>query len=384
MTCALAPSGLNKKRQMNKNPKISFGDLSAACLSVPTDYREYLKKTLRPQGAWGNDVSDKRIYNDSKSQGMNGLLHLGYLIQNHQTHPFALSLQDLTNLLVIGSRAEDIYYNLLIQLCDDQRIPVLVIKGETSGDYEDQVCESPLWHLDLTTDALTFDLLGLGQGTHPSRQITILIGLFEEFLPLSPSARNLLHVIIWKILLSTAKPTLHYLKTTLAYYQHHQDAYLEVRRLLEALPSELIDSSFDNFSLSRIHHLPTIITGDEMPIPKTKMNILLLNLMAQHTDYLPPLFLVNPPPLNPQLFRWLCVRYANTNSPLVLFDTQNTITELQTHLTFNYILTHTPKTQKTTLYQQLSIDEQLILEHNSDHVAVRLRNEAITQIINIF
>lgn len=329
-------------------------------------------------------MSDEGTHYNPESPGTSGLLHLGYLIENQHTHPFALTLQDLTNLLVLGSRAEDIYYNLLIQLSDDKRIPVLVIKGQNSSDYEDQVCESPLWHLDLTTDAITFNTLALGQGNHPSRQITVLISLLEEFAPLSPSARNLLHVIIWKALLTTAKPSLLYLKNTLPFYKHHEEVYLEVNRLLDALPPELMDSNFDNISLSRIHHLPTIISGDDKPITILKANLLLLKLLAQHTDSMPPLFMVDPPPLNPQLSRWLCLRYADTKSPLVIFDSNEVIFTPNSQHTFNYILTHTQSAPNVSFHHQLSANEQLILESNSDHVAIRLRSEPTTRIISIF
>ena len=329
-------------------------------------------------------MSDESTNSNTESPGTNGLLHLGYLIQNQDTHPFALTFHDLTNLLVVGSRAEDIYYNLLIQLCDDKQIPVLVIKGQDSSDFEDQVCESPLWHLDVSTDAITFNTLALGQGNHPSRQITILISLFEEFAPLSPSARNLLHVIVWKTLLTSTKPSLAYLKTTLPFYQQHKEVYLEVKRLLDALPQELMDSNFDNISLSRIHYLPTIISGDDRPLATLKTNLLLLKLLAQHNGRMPPLFMVDPPPLNPQLLRWLCLRYANTKSPLVIFDSNEVISTPNSQYTFNYIFTQLDSVTDVSFHNQLSMNDQLMLERNSDHIAVQLRSEPKTRIISIF
>lgn len=329
-------------------------------------------------------MSDESTQYDPESPGTSGLLHLGYLIENHQTHPFALTFQDLTSLFVFGSRAEDIYYNLLIQLCDDKQIPVLVIKGQDSSHFEDQVCESPLWHLDVKTDAITFNTLALGQGNHPSRQITILIHLFEEFAPLSPRARNLLHVIIWKTLLTSTKPSLTYLKTTLPYYKHHKEVYSEVKRLLDVLPPELMDSNFDNISLSRIHYLPTIISGDDRPLTILKTNLLLLKLLAQHNDRMPPLFMVDPPPLHPQLLQWLCQRYAKTKSPLVIFDSNEVISTPNSQHTFNYIFTHSDSKTKASFHNQLSMNDQLILESNSDHIAVQLRSEPTTRIISIF
>jgi hypothetical protein len=329
-------------------------------------------------------LSDEGTQYNPEQPESSGLLHLGYLIENQLTHPFALTFQDLTNLFVIGARAEDIYYNLLIQLCDDKQIPVLVIKGQDSSDFEDQVCESPLWHLDVSTDAITFNMLALGHGNHPSRQITILISLFEEFAPLSPSARNLLHVIMWKTLLSSTKPSFAYLKTTLPYYKHHKEVYLEVKRLLDALPPELMDSNFDNISLSRIHYLPTIISGDDRPLTTLKTNLLLLKLLAKHKDRMPPLFIVDPPPLNPQLLRWLCLQYANTKSPLVFFDSNEAISTPNSQHTFNYIITHTDSMANASFHNQLSMNDQLMLESNSDHIAVQLRSEPTTRIISIF
>ena len=329
-------------------------------------------------------MSDEDAQYDPESPESSGLLLLGYLIENQLTHPFALTLQDLTNLFVIGSRAEDIYYNLLIQLCDDKKLPVLVIKGQDAGDFENQVCESPLWHLEVSTDAITFNTLALGQGNHPSWQITILISLFEEFAPLSPSARNLFHVIMWKTLLTSRNPSLSYLKTTLPYYKHHKEVYLEVKRLLDALPQELMESNFDNISLSRIHYLPTIISGDDKPLTTLKTNLLLLKLLAQHTDRMPPLFMVDPPPLNPQLLRWLCLRYANTKSPLVFFDSNEVISTPNSQHTFNYIITHIDSLANASSHNQLSMNDQLMLESNSDHIAVQLRSEPTTRIISIF
>lgn len=336
------------------------------------------------QSIWGTDLSDESTQYNPESPESTGLLHLGYLIENQRTHPFALTLQDLTNLFVIGSRAEDIYYNLLIQLCDDKQIPVLVIKGQDSSDFEDQVCECPIWHLDVSTDAITFNMLALVQGNHPSRQITILINLFEEFAPLSPSARNLLHIIMWKTLLTSTKSSLAFLKTTLPYYKHHKEVYLEVKRLLDALPPELMDSSFDNISLSRIHYLPTIISGDDRPLTTLKTNLLLLKLLAQHNDKMPPLFMVDPPPLNPQLLQWLCLRYAKTKSPLVIFDSNESISTPNLQNTFNYIFTRIDSVANVSLHNQLSINDQLMLESNSDHIAIQLRSEPTTRIISIF
>ncbi|MFX0079271.1 MAG: hypothetical protein ACFE8O_08530 [Candidatus Hermodarchaeota archaeon] len=111
---------------------------------------------------------------------------------------------------------------------------------------------------------------------------------------------------------------------------------------------------------------------------------MLLKLLAQHNDRMPPLFMVDPPPLNPQLLRWLCLRYANTKSPLVIFDSNEVISTPNSPHTFNYILTHIDSVTNASFQNQLSMDDQFMLEINSDHIAVQLRSEPTTRIISIF
>ncbi|MFX1565802.1 MAG: hypothetical protein ACFFCH_07420 [Promethearchaeota archaeon] len=329
-------------------------------------------------------MSDDNSIFDSETHANNGLLQLGYLIQNHQTHPFSLTLHDLCNLLVVGPRAQDIYFNLLIQLCDDHRLPVLVIKGFPSEGLEEQVCESPLWHIDLGTEAITFDALNLANGRHPSRQIDILIRLFESFGPVTPTARNLFHVIIWRTILMASTPTLQHLQNTLSFYEHHKGPYHEIRRLLSALPHDLLDASYDNLSLTSIRHLPTIITGNDTPKVTFAINLLLLKLLADESEHLPALFLVNTTDIAPQILEWLSARYTTRNTPFVIFDNQNTALSQPSNDTGNFILTSGFDEEPSPLLQQLTENEQHFLQVNNDHVVVHLRSEPATRFITIF
>ncbi len=375
---------LNRKRHSGVRSAITFSDLSAVCLSIKTDYHEYLKKRRNPHGMWGNGLSDESSHFNFESHHTTGLIQIGYLIQNHQTHPFSLTLQDLINLFVVGPRAQDIYFNLLIQLHDDHRIPVIVIKGAPSEGLEQQVCEGPLWHLDLEKDEITFNALNLGGGLHPSQQISILIRLFEEFYPLSPTARNLLHVIIWKILLSAAQPSIEYLQNTLSFYHHHGASYFEIRRLIDALPHDLLKPNYDNVALSHITHLPTIISVTDTPTSVFAMNLLLMKLISREENSLPPLFLVNPPELSPKLAYWLCTRYAALQSPLVFFETKVNQSNPMVNQVGNFILTNGLDAVLSPLDQKLTEHERHFLQLNNDHVAVRLRSEPATRFITIF
>ncbi|MFX1342878.1 MAG: hypothetical protein ACFFAL_09310, partial [Promethearchaeota archaeon] len=93
---------------------------------------------------------------------------------------------------------------------------------------------------------------------------------------------------------------------------------------------------------------------------------------------------VDPPPLNSQLLRWLCLRYANTKSPLVIFDSNESISIPNSQHTFNYIFTHIDSVTTPSFNNQLSMNDQLMLENNGDHIAVQLRSEPTTRIISIF
>ncbi len=377
-------SALYRKRRKEGALANTFNDLSAECLSIQTDNHKYLKKDWNPLRLKGNGLSDDNSFFDSETHVNHGLLQLGYMIQDHQTHPFSLTLQDLSNLLVVGPRAHDIYFNLLIQLCDDHRIPVLVIKGSPSEGLEEQVCECPLWHIDLEAEAITFDALSLANGRNPSQQISILIQLFERYGPLTPTARNLLHVIIWRTILMASPPTLQYLQNTLPFYEHYNAPYHEIRRLLSALPHNLLDANYDNLSLTRIQHLPTIISGNDTPNATFSINLLLLKLLAHQSETLPALFLVNTPEIAPQILEWLSARYTTSNTPFVIFENQNsTLLHSMAH-TCNFILTSSIDVEPSPLLQQLTEHEQRFLQLNNDHVAVCLRSEPATRFITIF
>lgn len=333
---------------------------------------------------WGTRLSDESSPFKIGSPDSNGLIHLGYLIQNNQTHPFALTLQDLTNLLVIGSRTEDIYYNLLIQLCDDYQIPVLILKGQSLSNFEDQVCETSFWHIDLSAVAITFNIMDLETGHHPLKQIAILISLLEEFASLSAAARDLFHIIFWQTCLSFSSPTIQYLQKALSYYQHHNSACKEIQQLLKTLPHEMLNASYDNLRLSRISHLPTIITGNDSLQTRFSMNLLLLKLLAHAGEKLPPLFLVDIPSLNPQILRWLIARYKTANRPLVIFDTLEHISVRPPLRFFNSIITYPSSSMLSPIRQQLTLDEVHLICQNKDQIVVQLQSEPTARIVTIF
>jgi hypothetical protein len=332
----------------------------------------------------GNSLLDESSRFNSESPQSIRLIQLGYLIQDQQTHPFSLTLQDLTTLYVLGPRAKDIYFNLLIQLCDDQHIPLLVMKGYPSEELEEQVCECLLWHLDLETDSITFNALDLGYGNHLPTQISILVSLFETFALLSPAARSLLHVIIWNAIVSTSSPTMQYLQDTLPLYQHHKTSYYEIRRLFDAIPHVLFKTHYDNVALSHLNRLPTIISGNDTPTNTFTQNLLLLKLLATEWENLPPLFLVNPPPLSSTLLQWLFVRYSTAKKPLVLFETQEKDSSYSLNRTTNFILSTGLNERHSSFHQQLTKTERNFLKLNGDRVAVRLRSEPAIRFIMIF
>jgi hypothetical protein len=191
-------------------------------------------------------------------------------------------------------------------------------------------------------------------------------------------------VIIWRTILSTTTPTLEYLQNTLPFYQNYNAPYYEIRRLLDAIPHNLFRVNYDNLTLSKIQHLPTIISGNEKPIARFSLNLLLLKLLAQETEELPPLFLVDPPPISPQLLKWLSRRYALTKSPLVIFEAQDHCVNAPMIQTGNFILTGGLDETPSPLHKQLTESERHFLNLNSDQVAVRLQSEPTTRFITIF
>ncbi len=257
------------------------------------------------------------------------------------------------------------------------------MKGYPSENLEEQVCEGQLWELDLDKDAITFNALGFSVRQHLSRQISILINLFEQFAPLSQVARNLLHVIIWRVILSVSKPTIQYLQDTLLFYQHHKTAYFEIQRLFDAIPLDILDVNYDNIALSRIQNLPTIISGNNSSTLTFAMNLLLMKLLAEEDENLPPLFLINPPRLSIHLLQWLHARYSSAQKPFVIFETQDKELSFQISQSSNFILSSGLDSELSS-YLQLSEKERNILKHNSDQVAVTLRSEPATRFITIF
>jgi hypothetical protein len=114
------------------------------------------------------------------------------------------------------------------------------------------------------------------------------------------------------------------------------------------------------------------------------LNLLLLKLLAQDLEELPPLFLVNAPPLSPQLLSWLSTRYALAKSPLVIFETQDQRVNAPLIQTGNFILTGGLDEALSPLHKQLTESERNFLNLNSDQAAVRLQSEPATRFIAIF
>ncbi|MFX1564211.1 MAG: hypothetical protein ACFFDP_12990, partial [Promethearchaeota archaeon] len=329
-------------------------------------------------------VNDETSHFDYLSSHARTNLKLGYLVQGKITHPYSLALQDLCNLFVIGERAVDIYYTLLLQLCDDNKIPVIVLTNRDSDGYEDQVCETPFWHLDLEADQVNFDLFDLGGEVHPSRQVTILIELLTSFSPLSPTAKNLLHIIIWKMFFTTNKPTLKNLQKLLDNYRHHISQYQEICHLLSVIPKNYFEITYDNINLLHLQRLPTIITAPKNQFNQIDVNLLLLKLLSNARTSLPPLFLMDPPPINSQLFQWLCIRYVELGGLLVLFDSMDSISHIETHNFPNIILSAQRGPVSSSLRSEFNLDELRHLEIFDDQVAVRLHNESTTRFVTIF
>lgn len=308
-------------------------------------------------------------------------MKLGYIIQGQNTHQYSLAFQDLNNLFVFGERAADIYYSLLLQLCDDYRIPILVFTDCESDGFEDQICESNFWHLNLASDQVCFNLFDLGE-VHPSRYVTILVDLLTAFYPLSPAARNLLQIIIWQMLFKANQPSLSNLQNLLPNYRHHNSSYEEICNLLTAIPKHYFQKTYNNVNLLRLQHFPTIISVPRNQDSQISINLLLLKLLSQTRTSSPPLFLMNPPPINSQLFQWLCVRYSEQGGILVFFYSETSISLIQSNP--NIILSARNCSVPSSVKSEFREDELRHLENFDDQVAVRLRNESKTHFVTIF
>jgi hypothetical protein len=310
-------------------------------------------------------------------------IKLGYLVQNQDAQPFTLALEDMTSLFVLGDRAVDIYYSLLLQLCDEQHVPVLVLTGRDSEGYEEQICETRFWQLDTARDHISLNLFDVGETAHATDHVAVLVDILNDLHPLSNAAQNLLHIVIWQTLLTAPKACFSGLQSVLTRYR--QDAsYEELCRLFASLPAIVTGSTYDNVSLGRLSRTPTIVTARAVDQGQLTINILLLKLLAGSGDRLPAIFLVNPPPLNKQLFRWLCRSYAAAGRPLVLFDSYDSLSSKETDHARGLVLTAPRDASSSSLCNGLTREELSYLQACRDQVAVRLRAERATRFVTIF
>ena len=163
-------------------------------------------------------------------------VRLGYLVEDRDAQPFALALDDMTPLFVLGDRAIDIYYSLLLQLCDEHHMPVLVLTGRDSDGYEEQICETRFWQLNTARDFISLNVFDIGVTVHATDHVAVLVDILNDMHPLSNGAQNLLHVALWQTLLTGQKASLQALQCVLARYRHYDSAYQELTRLFAALP----------------------------------------------------------------------------------------------------------------------------------------------------
>lgn len=311
-------------------------------------------------------------------------IKLGYLVENRDPQPFTLALEDMASLFVLGDRAVDIYYSLLLQLCDEHHVPVLVLTGRDSEGYEEQICETRFWQLDTARDHISLNLLDIGETAHAIDHVAVLVDILNDLHPLSNAAQNLLHIVIWQTLLATPKPCFRGLQSVLARYRQQDGSYQELCRLFASLPDSMTASSYDNVSLGRLRRTPTIITARAMDQGQFTINMLLLKLLACSCTRLPAIFLVNPPPLNKQLFHWLCVSYAEAGSPLVLFDSYDGLSSEGASCAQSLILTAPRDASSSPRCNGLTEEELGHLQACRDQVAVKLRDQHATRFVTIF
>jgi hypothetical protein len=321
---------------------------------------------------------------ESPLPNLNSALKLGYLIDDTEATPYSMVLQDLTNLFVIGNRALDVYYNLLIQLCDDYSLPLVVLTARKSEGYENQICEKSFWQIDLAIDQITHNLLDLGNQPHPSRQIGCLVNILSQFCPLSSSAKNLLHVVLWKTFFSHQTPTLQALQGVLAEFRHHDGVYEELCQLLSALPWQNLSKNYDNLSLSRIQKLPTILSSQHTKLDQLHINLLLWKLLSLMENSLPPLFLLDVPSIEPTLMNWLCLRYSKMSGLLVVFDSGGSFNYPNPEYIHNLILTQPEIINQGLVHQEFCKKELRQFQEHDDVIAIKLRNEPTMKFITIF
>jgi len=310
-------------------------------------------------------------------------IKLGYLVENQDAQPFTLALEDMTSLFVLGDRAVDIYYCLLLQLCDEHHVPVLVLTGRDSEGYEEQICETRFWQLDTARDYISLNLFDIGETAHATDHVAVLVDILNDLHPLSNAAQNLLHIVIWQTLLAPSKACFHGLQSVLAHYRQ-DGSYKELCRLFASLPGSVTGSTYDNVSLARLSRTSTIVTARAVDQGQFAINMLLLKLLAGSGDRLPAIFLVNPPPLNKQLLRWLCSSYAEAGRPLVLFDSYDSLSSQEADQARSLILTAPRDASSSSLCNGLSREELSYLQACRDQVAVKLRGEQPTRFVSIF
>jgi hypothetical protein len=310
-------------------------------------------------------------------------IKLGYLVENQDAQPFTLALEDMTSLFVLGDRAVDIYYSLLLQLCDEHHVPVLVLTGRDSEGYEEQICETRFWQLDTARDHISLNLFDIGETVHATDHVAVLVDILNDLHPLSNAAQNLLHIVIWQTLLTTPKACFQGLQSVLARYRQ-DGSYKELCRLFASLPDSVTGSAYDNVSLGRLSRTSTIVTARAVDHGQFTINMLLLKLLAGSGDRLPAIFLVNPPPLNKHLFHWLCGSYAAAESPLVLFDSYDSMSSKEADQARSLVLTAARDASRSTLCNGLTREELSYLQACRDQVAVKLRDEHATRFVTIF
>ncbi len=329
-------------------------------------------------------MADKISRYEYPLPNLNSTLKLGYLIDDMDATPYSITLQDLTNLFVLGNRALDIYYNLLIQLSDDYSLPLVVLTARESEGYENQICEKFFWQIDLAIDQISHNLLDLGCQPHPSRQISCLVDILNQFYPLSTSAKNLLHVVLWKTIFSYQTPTVQTFIEVLEDFQHHGSSYEELCRLLSALPWQHLSNNYDNLSLNRIQKLPTILSCQHTNFDQLHLNLLLWKLLASKENALPPLFLLDVPPIEPALLNWLCLRYSKMSGLFVIFDSRGSFCYPNPEYIHNMILTQPEMVEQGMLHQEFCPKELSQFQEYDDVIAIKLRNEPTTKFITIF
>ncbi len=306
-------------------------------------------------------------------------IKLGYTLKGCTAHPFNLALKDFRNLVILGERAKDIYYLFLSQLCDQLQLPIVVLKESNEDAFESLICETPIWHLDLTISQVTLNPLDLRGVATPSSAV-ILANLLSDIYQLSPKAKNLLQDVVWNIIQTSHKPSIQELRQRLSSHRENRTAYRELSSLIEALNADSLFSSFDTISLGRFHSIPTIIS-----IPRNNRgyliaNLLLLKLLALQGAALPPLLLFNPP-LNPLLIELLFKSYAIKGDFLLFLDSKGEFPHIDPLIPHNLVISSLP--DSSPFYQQLTDEERKVLQSQRDFVVVKLFGKP-AQLVNIF